>query len=169
MVASAATPVSTARAMYADRHPYRSMRKARNGAPTSNDSAHEVSKMPIARPREEYDTRSPMKARPATVRLLTPTMRNAIAMPKVTIDPPRAITEEAVTSRSEITKTSRWRPRSSVFPKSGVVSPPSSVRPRIPVIVPVEVENARSNVGRNAVTQRRARFEVDFDAVRVMS
>lgn len=35
---------------------------------------------------------------------------------------------------------------------------------RVPVVVP----KARSKVGKNALTQRNARFEVDFAAVRAM-
>jgi len=90
-------------------------------------------------------------------------------MPNVAIDPPSAITDEAVTRSNDATNTRRCRPRSSVLPKSGVVRPPSSAMPRIQVMAPVEVENASSRVGRKTVIQRSARFEVDFAAVSATS
>ena len=104
-----------------------------------------------------------------SVRLLTPTTRNANEIANVVTFPISAMAEEAATASSPSTNTRRSCPRSRIGPVAIVLSPPSSQAPMIPVSVPVVVEKARSSVGRNGPTHRSAVFETTLAPVSTAS
>jgi hypothetical protein len=88
---------ATVKNTYDPRHPNDRMSAAMTGAPMSRLIAHEVSKIPIDRPRSANGTRFPIQAWPAIVAFPTPITRIEYEIANVVTEPPSAIIDEATT------------------------------------------------------------------------